>query len=141
MDELEPSLSAGGVLLEHHTTAFFPERWFDLVLVLRTDNTHLYDRLVKRGYTREKIEENVTAEIMQVVLDEARECYPESIVHELSSGTVDDLEGNVSRVVAWLAAWTKDNAAGGRGGGGGGGGGAAAAASSSGAAMADEEGR
>ena len=38
-------MSEGGVVLEHHTVDFFPERWFDLVLVLRCDNTILFDRL------------------------------------------------------------------------------------------------
>ena len=49
VDELEGAMSgAGGVVLEHHSVDFFPERWFDLVLVLRTDNTVLFDRLTKR---------------------------------------------------------------------------------------------
>jgi adenylate kinase len=34
--------------------------------VLTTDNTVLYDRLVKRGYSKHKVEENVQCEIMQV---------------------------------------------------------------------------
>ena len=48
LDYLEPIMSEGGIVLEHHTVDFFPERWFDLVLVLRCDNTLLYDRLVDR---------------------------------------------------------------------------------------------
>ena len=48
VDELEPMMAKGCVLLEHHSVDFFPERWFDLVLVLRTDNTLLFDRLTKR---------------------------------------------------------------------------------------------
>ena len=56
---------------------FFPERWFDLVLVLTCDNTALYDRLVERGYAAKKLEENVQCEIMQVVLQEAKESYAE----------------------------------------------------------------
>lgn len=44
-------MSAGGVVLDMHSMiGFFPERWFDLVLVLRTDNSILYSRLEKRGY-------------------------------------------------------------------------------------------
>jgi adenylate kinase len=38
----------GGVLVDFHSVGFFPERWFDLVIVLRTDNTVLFDRLAKR---------------------------------------------------------------------------------------------
>ena len=48
LDELEPQLGAGGTVVEFHTVDFFPERWFNLVLVLRTNNTVLYDRLVAR---------------------------------------------------------------------------------------------
>ena len=48
LDYLEPLMSDGGIVLEHHTVDFFPERWFDLVLVLRCDNTILYDRLASR---------------------------------------------------------------------------------------------
>ena len=53
----------------------FPERWFDLVLVLRCSNTLLYDRLQARQYSGRKLEENVQAEIFQTILDEARESY------------------------------------------------------------------
>ena len=52
LDYLEPTMSEGGIVLEHHTVDFFPARWFDLVLVLRCDNTLLYDRLVDRLWFR-----------------------------------------------------------------------------------------
>ena len=48
IDELESRMEEGGVVVDHHGCDFFPERWFDVVLVLRTDNTILYDRLQKR---------------------------------------------------------------------------------------------
>lgn len=50
-------------------------RWFDLVIVLTTDNTILYERLEKRGYEPKKISENVQCEIMAVIVEEARESY------------------------------------------------------------------
>lgn len=49
-DELEPIMAAGGVILEFHSCDFFPERWFQLVVLLRCDNTNLFDRLTERGY-------------------------------------------------------------------------------------------
>ena len=50
-DELEPLMSQrGGIILEFHSCDFFPERWFQLVVLLRCDNTNLYDRLKERGY-------------------------------------------------------------------------------------------
>jgi adenylate kinase len=48
VDELEPSMGPGGNVVDFHSCDLFPERWFDLVLVLRTNNTVLYDRLEKR---------------------------------------------------------------------------------------------
>lgn len=39
----------GGNIVDYHGCDLFPERWFDAVFVLRTDNTVLYDRLVKRS--------------------------------------------------------------------------------------------
>ena len=109
LDYLEPIMSEGGVVLEHHTVDFFPERWFDLVLVLRCDNTILFDRLVNRGYPTHKIEENVECEIMQSILDEARESYDVNIVQELRSETYEDLEENVNRVVQWLENWKAEH--------------------------------
>jgi len=48
LDELEDQLSAGGNIVDYHSCEFFPERWFDIVFVLRTDNTILYERLEKK---------------------------------------------------------------------------------------------
>lgn len=48
LDDLEETVSQGGYIVEYHGCSFFPERWFDAVFVLRTDNTILYDRLVER---------------------------------------------------------------------------------------------
>ena len=59
-------MSQGGVVVEFHSVDFFPERWFDIVLVLRTETRELFDRLTARGYSSKKVEENITAEIMQV---------------------------------------------------------------------------
>jgi adenylate kinase len=109
LDEMEPLMAEGGYIVEFHSVDFFPERWFDLVLVLRTNNTVLYDRLVSRGYSQKKIEENISAEIMCVVLEEARESYDEAIVHELDSNTLADLQSSVGRVTAWQEAWKADH--------------------------------
>ena len=79
------------------------------MLVLCANNTVLYDRLVERGYDQKKVTENIECEIMQVVLEEARESYAAEIVHECASETLEQMDANVDRVVAWLAAWRADN--------------------------------
>ena len=47
-DELEDLMEEGGIIVDYHGCDFFPERWFDRVVVLQTDNTVLYDRLSRR---------------------------------------------------------------------------------------------
>lgn len=49
LDEMEVMLAPGGNVVDFHSCELFPERWFDLVLVLRTDNKLLFDRLVARS--------------------------------------------------------------------------------------------
>lgn len=48
LDELEPIVLEGGIILDWHTCEIFPERWADLVVVLRCDHTKLWNRLEKR---------------------------------------------------------------------------------------------
>jgi adenylate kinase len=112
LDHLEtlPLNSTGGYILDWHACDLFPERWIDLVIVLRCDSTLLYDRLTARGYKGKKLEENMDSEIMQVLLDEARESYKEEIVVELKSESTEDVEANLERVEAWVDNWKKDNA-------------------------------
>ena len=108
-DELEERMDEGGVILEAHSCDFFPERWFDLVVVLRTNNTILYDRLAARKYKKMKVEENVEAEIMQIVLDEVRNSYKEEITLVLTNDTMDQLDDNCQRVIAWITDWLKNH--------------------------------
>ncbi|GBC20971.2 uncharacterized protein OCT59_005352 [Rhizophagus irregularis] len=102
VDELEDIVSKGGNIVDYHSCDLFPERWFDLVLVLRTDITILYDRLEKRGYPQKKITENIDCEIFQVILEEAKESYANEIVIELQSNTIQDMESNASRIEQWV---------------------------------------
>jgi len=108
LDDLEPLVSDGGVILDWHTCEMFPERWADLVVVLRCDHAKIWDRLEKRAYPLKKIQENNEAEIMQVVLEEARSSYPAEIIVELQSDSMEQLEANVARIVEWITLWLKN---------------------------------
>lgn len=110
VDEMEELMAEGGKIVDFHTCDFFPERWFDLVVVLRVDNTTLFDRLTKRGYSEKKVAENVECEIMQVVQQEAAESYAPEIVQVLDSVTVDDMESNIERTLAWVQHWQAQHA-------------------------------
>lgn len=107
VDAMEPTMSAGGNIVDYHSCDFFPERWFDAVYVLRTDNTVLYDRLTERGYAGRKLQENLQCEIFQTILEEAQDSYREEIVHELQSNTLDEMKENVERILNWICEWSK----------------------------------
>jgi adenylate kinase len=111
LDALEttPLKETGGYIIDWHACDLFPESWIDLVVVLRADTEVLYDRLISRGYGSKKVEENMDAEIMQVVLEEAREGFEEEIVVELTSNGIEELEANVDRLVGWVDQWKKDH--------------------------------
>lgn len=105
LDAIEDQVKQGGCIIDWHACDLFPRSWIDLVVVLRTDSTHLYDRLKARGYSEAKLQENLDSEIMEVVAEEAREAYDQECVVELWSQTVEEMEGNVERVEEWLHNW------------------------------------
>lgn len=104
-DELEDMMEEGGILVDYHGCDFFPERWFDLVVVLQTDNSILHDRLTGRGYMGSKLANNIECEIFQVLLEEARESYREDIVMPLRSDNVEDISRNVGALTDWVNNW------------------------------------
>jgi broad-specificity NMP kinase len=102
LDAMEDTMVAGGVVVDFHSCDFFPERWFQLVIVLRCNNTMLFDRLKARAYADAKIRENIECEIMQVVLEEARESYKPEIVVEWRSEGLEDMDTNAERAAQWF---------------------------------------
>jgi adenylate kinase len=102
-------LEAGGCLIDWHDCIPFREDLIDLVVILRADTETHYDRLKARKYDQKKLDENVDCEIMQVILENAREVYPGEIIIELPSNTVEDMESNRERFKQWLAQWYKNN--------------------------------
>ncbi|KPI41693.1 Adenylate kinase isoenzyme-like protein [Cyphellophora attinorum] len=104
--EISDGEGEGGFIIDWHSTAGFAVRWVDLVLVVRCAATDvLYDRLSKRGYKEEKIQENMDAEIFGVVLEEAKEGWEEEQVIELSSVNAEDVETNAERILSWIKTW------------------------------------
>lgn len=60
---------------------------------------------ITRGYPLQKIQDNNEAEIMEVVLAEARDAYPAESIVELKSESNQDMESNVARIIEWINAW------------------------------------
>lgn len=109
LDSLEDDLREGGAIVDWHCCDIFPERLIDLVVVLKTDNGLLYDRLKKRNYKDNKIQENLDCEIMEVVLQDASEAYAPEIVITLASDSAEQMDDNVDRLEAWIAKWVEDH--------------------------------
>jgi adenylate kinase len=127
LDSIEDEVKQGGYIIDWHACDLFPKSWIDLVVVLRVDSTHLYDRLksryvlphmrcarncvsfVFRNYPEAKLQENIDSEIMEVLLQEARESYDEEIVVELTSNTSDEMDSNIERIETWVKHWRENN--------------------------------
>ena len=99
LDHLEPIVAAGGCVIDYHSCGLFPERWIQLVVVLRASTEALHDRLTRRGYSERKTRENIECEIFGVVEEEARESYEEGIVWVRRSDTVEEMEQTAAEVV------------------------------------------
>ena len=67
---LEIQKHEGNIVIESHFAHEMPS---DVVIILRTNPKELMKRLKKRKWSKEKIEENIDAEIMEVCKTEALE--------------------------------------------------------------------
>eukprot|EP00698_Gefionella_okellyi_P007216 TRINITY_DN1753_c0_g1_i3.p1 TRINITY_DN1753_c0_g1~~TRINITY_DN1753_c0_g1_i3.p1 ORF type:complete len:192 (-),score=8.58 TRINITY_DN1753_c0_g1_i3:182-706(-) len=102
LDELEPIMAQGGVIVDYHSSEFFPERFFDTVIVLRADTAVLYDRLQARNYPQSKIEEDVQCEIMNIVWEEAAESYKPEIIVVQQNDTLEQMSANLASAAQWV---------------------------------------
>lgn len=112
LDVIENDLEDGGQIIDWHACDLFPPRQIDLVAVLRCDNKVLYDRLKARGYGEAKLQENLDCEIMEVLVQEARDAFDEEQVVELRSEKSEDVDSNVERIEKWIGQWRKDHGGG-----------------------------
>lgn len=102
LDQLEPLMTEGAILLEHHSCDWFPQRWIQMVVVTTATTEALYDRLTARNYVESKVRENVQAEIMMVCKEEAVQSYPDIKLIELDCTLHEMLPRNVETVrKAW----------------------------------------
>lgn len=99
----------GGMVVDYHECDFFPQDWFDIIFVLRTNNTILFDRLKERGYMGKKLEDNMQCEIFQIILEQATTTFEREIVHELRSDDINQVTDNVNRICQWIEQWKIDN--------------------------------
>ena len=104
-----PSMRQGGYIVDWMHADFWPkDGFFNLIVTLRASNTSLYDRYEERGYSVEKREENLDAEIMETIADENAQyfgVFEEYPVIELQSNTEEEMSQNVEKLVDWVDKW------------------------------------
>ncbi|MGM5484653.1 MAG: adenylate kinase family protein [Nanobdellota archaeon] len=69
----EIAKSEDTILIEGHLAHYLPEEMSPACIVCRTELKQLKERLTKRGYSQEKVRENLDSEIFETILTEARE--------------------------------------------------------------------
>jgi adenylate kinase len=102
LDEIEPMIKSGGLILDFHSAFFFPDEWIQFVVLLRCDNTILYDRLKSRGYSDKKIKENIECEIMEVTSEDVKENFSQEKIIEIKSEKIEDMENNITLIIEKL---------------------------------------
>jgi adenylate kinase len=100
LEELDPVLKEGGNVIDFHSVYFLPEESVGIVVLVRCDNTILYDRLKARGYNEKKIKENIECEIMEVTSEDVYENFINSKIIELHNEHVDDMANNIDTIMS-----------------------------------------
>lgn len=94
--------TVGEGIIEGHLTHLLPA---DRVVILRCRPDILKDRLVKRGYPEDKIQENVEAELLDVILIETAEIHEPEKIYEIDTTNRDvaDTAGRIQEVIRGTA--------------------------------------
>jgi len=78
---------SGEVVFTTHYPEILPKNIVHAVFILRTHPLVLEERLLNRGWSRRKVDENVMAEILGVVAYSALEVFGEERVYEIDTTT------------------------------------------------------
>jgi len=70
------------LVIDSHLSHEVPAKYIDKCIVMRTPIERLRPRLKARGYSDEKVQENIEAEIFEIILNEVREQGHEVEIHE-----------------------------------------------------------
>jgi len=62
-----------GIIIDSHLSHYLPKKYVDLCIVTKCSLKELKKRLEKRGYSTQKVQENLEAEIFDICLEEAKE--------------------------------------------------------------------
>jgi len=88
--------SKQNLIIDSHLSHYLPKKYVDLCIVVKCGLKKLYGRLKRRKYSKEKIRENLDAEIFEVCLDEARKFGHKIRIVDTTS------KKEISHLLKWL---------------------------------------
>lgn len=97
---IESNTSALPLVLDGHVSRL-PPLFVSKCIVFRCSIRNLRQRLVARGYSESKIDENIEAEIMEVILTDMMQLYGKDLVRVVSTDV--SIEKTFEEVLANLA--------------------------------------
>ena len=75
-----------GIIIDSHLAHYLPKRYVDLCIVAKCGLKTLKERLRRKKYSKEKVRENLDAEIFDICLNEAKETMHNIIVIDTTKG-------------------------------------------------------
>ena len=75
-----------GIIIDSHLSHYLPNKYVDLCIVTKCNLKILQTRLKKKKYGKEKIRENLDAEIFDVCLEEAKSYNHKLLIIDTSKG-------------------------------------------------------
>lgn len=89
------------VIVDSHYGEIVPEDYVILVIVLRIDPVELRNRLIKKGWKKAKVKENVEAELLSICTINAIEAYGENKVFEVDTTgkEVDEVINEILKII------------------------------------------
>jgi len=75
-----------GLVIDSHLSHYLPRKYVDLCIVVKCELKELERRLKKKNYSKNKVRENLDAEIFDVCLNEAKENKHKIIVIDTTKG-------------------------------------------------------
>ena len=73
-----------GIVIDSHLSHYLLKKYVDLCIITKCELKELQKRLKKRGYSKDKIRENLECEIFDVCLNEAKEAGHKVVVIDLT---------------------------------------------------------
>ena len=75
-----------GIIIDSHLSHYLPKKSVDLCIITKCGIKELNKRLKKKGYGKNKIQENLQAEIFDICMSEAKERKHKVIVVDTTKG-------------------------------------------------------